>query len=94
MVTQDVVIQPNWTSPGRTSPIVFNKLLHYTYGVMVHQDENGNAKLDTNFIGMPQEGVCATREAKGRIGGGPRFRDAKFGFAAKEHEELVNMWYP
>jgi len=31
-------------------------------------DENSNGKMDTNFIGMPREGVGASNNAKGHMG--------------------------
>jgi len=35
-----------------------------TYAVSVFHDENANGKLDTNFMGMPREGVGASNGAK------------------------------
>lgn len=48
-----------------------------TYAVSVVHDENANGKLDTNFIGMPREGVGASNDAKGRMGP-PKFSAASF----------------
>ena len=48
-----------------------------TYAIAVIHDENGNNELDTNFIGMPKEGVGASNEAQGSMGP-PRWKDAKF----------------
>src|SRR5579863_1350790 len=39
-----------------------------TYAVSVVHDENSNGKLDTNFVGMPREGVGASNDAKGHMG--------------------------
>jgi len=35
----------------------FSDLKKGSYAVMVFHDQNNNKKLDTNFIGMPKEGV-------------------------------------
>jgi uncharacterized protein (DUF2141 family) len=35
-----------------------------TYAVAVFHDENSNGKLDTNFLGIPREGVGASNNAK------------------------------
>jgi uncharacterized protein (DUF2141 family) len=34
----------------------------------VFHDENSNGKLDTNFMGIPREGVGASNNAKGHLG--------------------------
>ena len=51
-----------------------------TYAVSVFHDENSNGRLDTNFLGIPREGVGASNNAKGHFGP-PRFGDASFGYA-------------
>lgn len=51
-----------------------------TYAVSVFHDENSNGKLDTNFLGIPREGVGASNNARGHLGP-PRFADAAFAFA-------------
>jgi len=38
------------------------------YAVSVFHDENSNGKLDTNFLGIPREGVGASNNAKGHFG--------------------------
>lgn len=50
------------------------------YAVSVYHDENSNGKLDTNFLGIPREGVGASNDAKGHMGP-PKFGAAKFPFA-------------
>jgi uncharacterized protein (DUF2141 family) len=40
-------------------------------------DENDNGKLDTNWIGIPKEGLASSNNAKGRMGP-PKWRDASF----------------
>ncbi len=48
-----------------------------TYAVSVYHDENSNGKLDTNFLGIPREGVGAANNAPGHMGP-PKFDSAKF----------------
>jgi uncharacterized protein (DUF2141 family) len=50
------------------------------YGISAYHDENSNKKLDTNFVGMPTEDYCASRNARGTFGP-PSFEDAKFSYA-------------
>ena len=49
------------------------------YAVSEFHDENGNGKLDRNFIGIPKEGVGASNDAAGHMGP-PKFEDARFRF--------------
>ena len=51
-----------------------------TYAVSMFHDENSNGKLDTNFLGIPREGVGASNDARGHMGP-PKFDAAKFQFA-------------
>ena len=51
-----------------------------TYAVSVFHDENSNGKLDTNFLGIPREGVGASNDARGRMGP-PKFDAAQFQFS-------------
>lgn len=47
------------------------------YAIAVVHDENDNNKLDTNFLGMPKEGVGVSNNAKSMMGP-PKYEDAKF----------------
>ena len=58
---------------------VFSRIPAGTYGISAFHDENGNGKIDTNFVGMPTEDYCASRNARG-VFGPPSFEDAKFAY--------------
>jgi uncharacterized protein (DUF2141 family) len=62
------------------------------YAVSVFQDENGNGKLDTNFIGMPKEGVGASNDAAGRFGP-PKFDDARFSYNGGSSVLTIHIRY-
>lgn len=47
------------------------------YPVVVFHDANANGVVDTNFLGMPTEGIGVSRDARGRFGP-PSFADAAF----------------
>lgn len=47
------------------------------YAAFAYHDENGDKKLNTNFIGIPKEGYGASKGAKNKFGP-PKFSDAKF----------------
>ncbi len=62
------------------------------YAVSVFHDENGNGKLDTNFLGMPKEGVGASNDAAGHFGP-PKFDDARFSYKGGPQSLTIHMKY-
>ena len=63
-----------------------------TYAISVFHDENSNGKLDTNFMGIPREGVGASNAAKGHLGP-PKFDAAAFRFAGGLLELKITINY-
>lgn len=55
----------------------FSGIAPGTYAASVFHDENSNGKLDTNFLGVPREGVGASNNARGHFGP-PKFEAASF----------------
>ena len=77
---------------SNTESALFEHLPYGTYAVSVMHDENSNGKLDTNFIGIPKEGVGVSNNPK--IGmGGPKYNDSIFTLNSKELELTVAMKY-
>ena len=66
---------------GGNSRWVFSELPLGEYAIKIYHDENGNDELDTNFIGIPKEGVGFSNNTSARFGE-PRYEDAKFAFDA------------
>lgn len=62
------------------------------YAFALIHDENGNNKLDLNFIGIPKEGAAASRNAKGFISP-PSFEQAKFRIDSSEVKMTIMMLY-
>ena len=62
------------------------------YAVSVFHDENSNGKLDTNFMGMPREGVGASNNAKGHFGP-PKFDAAAFQFSGGRTDLKITVIY-
>lgn len=63
------------------------------YAVAVIHDENGNGKLDTNFLRIPNEGLGSSRDAPARFGP-PSWKDAKVRLNAGTRLELaISMRY-
>lgn len=54
-----------------------------TYSIALYHDENGNDKMDTNFIGIPKEGWAFSNNAKGSFGP-PSFEKTSFTVAADD----------
>jgi uncharacterized protein (DUF2141 family) len=63
-----------------------------TYAISVIHDENSNGKLDTNFIGIPREGVGASNDAKGHFGP-PKFDAAAFHFPGGRLDLKITINY-
>jgi len=63
-----------------------------TYAISVFHDENSNGKLDSNFMGIPREGVGASNNAKGHFGP-PKFDAASFHFSGGRLEVKVTITY-
>lgn len=66
-------------APAKTGAVVIRVtgLPPGVYAAQAFQDENGNGKVDTNFFGIPTEGIGFSRDAPMRLGP-PRFDDAAF----------------
>lgn len=57
--------------------IIFDNIPYGKYAIAVHHDENGDNKVDKNFVGMPSEDFAASNNATGFMGP-PSFEDASF----------------
>ncbi|MFY9641099.1 MAG: DUF2141 domain-containing protein [Rhodomicrobium sp.] len=56
--------------------MTFNGLKDGVYSVAIIHDENGNGQLDTNFLGIPAEGVGVSTNP--RVFGKPHFEQGQF----------------
>jgi uncharacterized protein (DUF2141 family) len=77
---------------GPHAVCVFDDLVPGTYAMAAFHDENGNGKLDANFLGIPKEGVCASNNAKGRMGP-PKFKDAAIQYQGALVEQQLRVKY-
>jgi uncharacterized protein (DUF2141 family) len=85
--------QQRWcTIASQASACAFDPIPQGTYAVACFHDENGNGKLDRNFLGIPTEGTVASNHAKGRLGP-PKYDDAKFTFPGHPTELVLRMSY-
>lgn len=81
-------IKTNATSTEYT----FSDIEMGTYAVCVFHDENSDKKMNSNFIGMPKEGIGVSNNAKGHFGP-PKFDDAKFIFNKTEQTITISLTY-
>lgn len=77
---------------GGRAQVVFPRYSHGTYAVGLFHDENRNGVMDTNLLGVPQEGYGASNDARGRLGP-PRFNDASFEHEGSQTRLAVTMEY-
>ena len=56
---------------------VIDQLPYGEYAVMLYHDQNGNGKMDKNWIGLPLEPYGFSNNARPRLGA-PSFRRVKF----------------
>ncbi len=48
--------------------------------------------MDSNFFGIPKEGVGVSNGARGHMGP-PRYKDAKFNFTGNSQSITINLVY-
>jgi uncharacterized protein (DUF2141 family) len=77
---------------GLETLIEFPDLPYDSYAVCVYHDEDNNDRLNTNFIGIPKEGIAASNDANGSFGP-PKYKDAVFEFNTVEKKILIHMVY-
>ena len=62
---------------GEKAVAMFEDIPAGTYAIAVFHDTNSNSKLDTNFLGIPNEGYAFSNNVLGTFGP-PDFEDASF----------------
>jgi len=62
------------------------------YAAQAFHDENGNGRLDRNFLGLPLEGMGFSNDAKMHMGP-PRFEDASFTVGEKPVSIAFDLVY-
>ncbi len=61
---------------GGKAVLTWKGLKDGVYALAAVHDENGNGQLDTNFLGIPVEGIAISNNP--RLLGKPSFREGKF----------------
>ncbi len=79
---------------GGQARVVLDRLPTGPHAIAVVHDENGNGKLDTDWLGRPREGVGASNNTPPRRSA-PRFEDARFTVTgARPRQEIsIRVFY-
>ncbi len=78
---------------GTQATCVFDELPPGAYAVAVVHDENGNGRLDKNFLGIPTEGYGVSNN-RTYAASSPKWDESRFTVAAREPAVLrVNLRY-
>jgi len=72
--------------------VTFKNLPQGTFAVSALHDENGNGKMDKNFVGMPKEGYGASNNPKKKKRA-PTFDEAKFSLNSSEQAIEITLIY-
>lgn len=72
--------------------VVFKDIHIGNYAISVLHDENGNGKMDLNWLMVPKEGIGASNNPNFSIGP-PDFNDAKFKLSSEEMNILIKVRY-
>jgi uncharacterized protein (DUF2141 family) len=62
---------------------IISDLAYGSYTISVYHDENSNAKLDTNLLGVPKERYGFSNNARG-VFGPPKYEEVLFAFDKAE----------
>jgi uncharacterized protein (DUF2141 family) len=85
---RSVEVDPNTMS----AQVTFKDLPQGSYAVSILHDENGNGKMDKNFVGMPKEGYGASNNPSKKRRA-PTFDEAKFSLNASEQTIEIALIY-
>ncbi|MBD3223321.1 MAG: DUF2141 domain-containing protein, partial [Caldithrix sp.] len=80
------------TAQNDSVTIRFKDIAYGSYAVSLIHDENENMELDSNWLGIPKEGIAFSNNVKGRFGP-PSFNEAKFELNSKSVIQTVTMHY-
>lgn len=80
-------VNAEYTS-GATAKCVFPGIEGGTYGIGVFHDADADHDMDSNFLGIPSEAVCASKDPEASMGP-PEFDAAKFEHSAEGATEVA-----
>lgn len=72
------------------STVIFKNVPYGIFAISSYHDKNDNGKLDTNFLGIPKEGIGSSNNAPARLGP-PKWEDAKFALKEKSIKQTIKL---
>ena len=72
--------------------VTFKDLPYGEYALIFLHDENGNEDMDTNLVGMPQEGYGASNNAVNLLSA-PKYEEAKFKMNMEKVVQNLKIYY-
>ena len=75
---------------GGKAVMTFKGLKDGVYAIAIIHDENANGKLDTNFLGIPAEGVGVSTNP--RVFGKPSFEQGQFSLKGDAAISIVTKY--
>ncbi len=75
---------------NKKAVFILKNIPYGKYAISVHHDEDNDGEIDTNWIGIPNEGLGTSNDAKGNFGP-PSFEDASFELNEKEKKLVINI---
>ncbi len=79
---------------GKWATCVFKRVPRKrVYAIAALHDEDGDGEMDTNLIGLPEEGYAASRNAHKKGIGAPDWEDAVFSYRAGVVVQRASMKY-
>ena len=82
----------NVSLEGDSVTVTIPNIPYEEYAISVLHDENTNGKMDTNWIGLPKEGVGISNNVKSKFGP-PKYEEAKFKHNSKKLLLNIEMKY-
>jgi uncharacterized protein (DUF2141 family) len=83
-INQDIV--------DKSAKVVFQNIPFGEYAIGFLHDENLDSKLNTNWLGMPKEGIAVSNNVKGLFGP-PSYEDARFILNADTLTQVIKIEY-
>ena len=70
--------------------VTFKNVPTGAYAISLFHDENGNGKMDSNFLGIPSEDYGCSNNARSFMGP-PKWEDAKFEVKARAITQTITL---
>ena len=93
MDTGEAARMKTGTIQGSSANCTFDGVPQGTYAIAVVHDANRNSEVDTNWLGIPKEGVAVSNNVPPGTFGPPKFDDAKFVFDGQRLETTLDLIY-